>query len=357
GKTTLLKMMFPDSIYIDLLLNSEFLRFSHNSNLLREIVEANPTEKPIIIDEIQRIPELLNEVHWLIVNKGTQFILSGSSPRKIIRSGVNLLGGRALRYELYPLVYPEIHNFDLNKILNRGALPRHYLSENPKRLLDAYIGSYLRDEIISEARLRNVSAFTKFLESAAFSNAELVNYSNIATDCGVSSVTVKEYFGILEDTLIGRFVPAFTRRAKRRVVASPKFYFFDIAVANYLLSQNHLAEKSEAYGKALEQFIYLELYAHSRYSGLHYNISYWRTATQIEVDFILGDGEIAIEVKSNENIQSKHVKGLRQFASEYDVKRLIVVSKDPYYRKIDNIEIMPLEKFLQELWSNNIIKG
>ena len=357
GKTTLLKMMFPDSIYIDLLLNSEFLRFSHNSNLLREIVEANPTEKPIIIDEIQRIPELLNEVHWLIVNKGTQFILSGSSPRKIIRSGVNLLGGRALRYELYPLVYPEIHNFDLNKILNRGALPRHYLSENPKRLLDAYIGSYLRDEIISEARLRNVSAFTKFLESAAFSNAELVNYSNIATDCGVSSVTVKEYFGILEDTLIGRFVPAFTRRAKRRVVASPKFYFFDIAVANYLLNQNHLAEKSEAYGKALEQFIYLELYAHSRYSGLHYNISYWRTATQIEVDFILGDGEIAIEVKSNENIQAKHVKGLRQFASEYDVKRLIVVSKDPYYRKIDNIEIMPLEKFLQELWSNNIIKG
>ena len=357
GKTTLLKMMFPDSIYIDLLLNSEFLRLSQNSNLLREIVEANPTEKPIIIDEIQRIPELLNEVHWLIVNKGTQFILSGSSPRKIIRSGVNLLGGRALRYELYPLVYPEIHNFDLNNILNRGALPRHYLSENPKRLLDAYIGSYLRDEIISEARLRNVSAFTKFLESAAFSNAELVNYSNIATDCGVSSVTVKEYFGILEDTLIGRFVPAFTRRAKRRVVASPKFYFFDIAVANYLLSQNHLAEKSEAYGKALEQFIYLELYAQSRYSGLHYNISYWRTATQIEVDFILGDGEIAIEVKSNENIQSKHVKGLRQFASEYDVKRLIVVSKDPYYRKIDNIEIMPIEKFLQELWSNNVIKG
>jgi len=356
GKTTLLKSMFPDSIYIDLLLNSEFLRFSQNSNLLREIVQVNKSEKPVIIDEIQRLPELLNEVHWLIVNKGTQFILSGSSPRKIIRSGVNLLGGRAFRYELYPLVFPEIDNFNLNKVLNWGALPRHYLAKNPKRLLAAYIGSYLRDEIISEAKLKNVSAFSKFLESAAFSNTEMVNYSNIATDCGVSSVTVKEYFSILEDTLIGRFVPAYTKRAKRRVVVSPKFYFFDIGVANYLLNQNQIIEKSEAYGKALEQLIYLELYAHSKYSDLNYEISFWRTATQIEVDFILGDCEIAIEVKSTDNIQAKHIKGLRQFASEYDVKRLIVVSKDPYYRKIDNIEVMPVEKFLQDLWSNNIIK-
>ncbi len=355
GKTTLLKQLFPNAVYVDLLLNSEFLRFSSNPDLLREIVEAESPDKIVIIDEVQRLPDLLNEVHWLMVNKGTQFILSGSSPRKIIRAGVNLLGGRALRYELYPLVYSEIDNFNLNKVLSWGSLPRHYLSDKPKKLLSAYIGSYLRDEIIAEAKLRNITAFTKFLESAAFSNGEIVNYTNIATDCGVSSVTVKEYFGILEDTLIGRFVKAYTKKAKRRIINSPKFYFFDIGIANYLLKHNVIVEKTEAYGKALEHLVYLELHAYAKYNDLDFDICYWRTSSQTEVDFIIGDAEIAIEVKATDNVQNKHLKGLKQFYEDYEPKRLIIVSNDKYYRKSGNIEMMHIEYFLKELWANKIM--
>lgn len=356
GKTTLLKNLFPDSIYIDLLLNSEFLRFTQNQDLLIQIIEANKPTKPVIIDEIQRIPNLLNEVHWLITNTNTQFILSGSSPRNILRSGVNLLGGRSLRYELYPLIYKEVDNFNLIKALNFGLIPRHYLSENPKKLLSAYIGSYLRDEIVAEAKIRNINAFAKFLESAAFSNGEIVNYSNIATDCGVSSVTVKEYFQILEDTLIGRFLPAYTKKAKRRIINAPKFYFFDIGLSNFLLKRNNIDFKSENFGKAFEHFIYLELFAHSKYSDLNYDISYWRTASQIEVDFILGDSEIAIEVKASEMVNAKQIKNLINFAEEYEPKRLIVISNDKFYRKIEKIEIMPYQYFLEELWNGNIIK-
>ncbi|MBN2776999.1 MAG: DUF4143 domain-containing protein [Bacteroidales bacterium] len=267
------------------------------------------------------------------------------------------MGGRALRYELYPLVYSEIDNFNLKKVLSWGSLPRHYLSENPKKLLSAYIGSYLRDEIIAEAKLRNITAFTKFLESAAFSNGEIVNYSNMATDCGVSSVTVKEYFGILEDTLIGRFVPAYTKKAKRRIVSSPKFYFFDIGVANFLHKLNGVVEKTEAYGKALEHLVYLEMYAYCKYNDLDYEISYWRTSAQTEVDFVVGNAEIAIEVKAADNVQNKHLRGLKQFADDYQPKRSIVVSTDKYYRKSDNIEMMHIEYFLNELWNNRIINS
>lgn len=356
GKTTLLKRMYPDSIYIDFLINSEFFRFSNNPDLLRQIIEANPNDKPVIIDEIQRMPELLNEVHWLIENKAIQFILSGSSHRKIIRAGVNLLGGRALRYELYPLVFSEIDDFNLNKVLSWGSLPRHYLSDKPKKLLSAYIGSYLRDEIAAEAKLRNINVFAKFLESAAFSNAEIVNYSNIASECSISSVTAKEYFGILEDTLIGRFVQAYTKKAKRRIVSSPKFYFFDIGVANFLLKLNGVVEKTEAYGKALEHLVYLELYAYLKYNDVDYDISYWRTSTQTEVDFVIGNAEIAIEVKSTDNVQNRHLKGLKQFANDYQPKRSIIISKDKYYRKTENIEMMHIEHFLDELWKDKIIK-
>ncbi len=355
GKTTLLKELFPDSIYIDLLLNSEFLKFNRQEDLLRQIVEANKPAKPVIIDEIQRLPHLLNDVQWLMTNTDTQFILSGSSPRKILRSDVNLLGGRALRHELYPLVYPEFDKFDINKILNFGSLPRHYLSKNPKKLLSAYIGSYLQDEIISEAKRRNVQAFTRFLESAALTNGEIVNYSNIASDCGVSSVTIKEYFNILEETLIGRFVPAFTKKQKRRLVSSPKFYYFDLGITNYLLKNPNIKEKTPAYGKALEHLIYTELYAHSQYSGANYPIAFWRTSSQREVDFILGDHQVAIEVKSGDNIQNKHLKGLKSFSDELKTKRQIIVCNETYYRKTGNIEIMPVEHFLSALWSDQII--
>lgn len=356
GKSTLLKKLFPNSLTIDLLLNNEFIRFQTNPGLLTEIITASNPTQPVIIDEIQRIPALLNEIQWLMTNKNIQFILSGSSPRNILRKGHNLLGGRALRYELFPLVYPEINDFELLKALNNGLLPRHYLSANPKKLISAYIGSYLKDEILAEAKIRNISSFTRFLEAAAFSNGEIVNYTNIASDCGTSSPTVKEYFQILEDTLTASFLPSFQKRAKRRIVGAPKFYFFDIGIANYLLKRNNIEYGSEAFGRTFEHFIYLEILAHSKYSDLSYAISYWRTASQIEIDFVLGDGEVAIEVKSTNFAQKRHFSGLKKFAVDYNTKKLILISNDTHPRQIDNITVMPWKHFLNELWSNNIIK-
>jgi predicted AAA+ superfamily ATPase len=355
GKSTLLKNLFPDSLWFDLLLSDVFERLQRNPSQLREIILATNSSAPVIIDEIQRIPELLNEIHWLIENRKIRFILSGSSPRKILRSGANLLGGRALRYELYPLISPEIPDFDLVKAINNGLLPRHYLSTNPRKMISAYIGSYLKDEIIAEAKIRNISSFSRFLETSAFSNGEIVNYTNIAAECGVSAPTIREYFQILEDTLIGRFLPSFQKKPKRRVILSPKFYFFDVGISNYLLKRNHIVPGSEAFGKAFEHFIYQEIYAHCSYSDLNYPISYWRTASQIEIDFVLGDHEIAIEVKATDNVNPRHLKGLKSFAEEYSVKQLILISNDPFPRLIDNVQIMPWKIFIQKLWAGEII--
>jgi predicted AAA+ superfamily ATPase len=355
GKSTLLNYLYPKSVKFDLLKTDEFERFQRNPSLLRQILEAETPSRPIIIDEVQKIPSLLNEVHWLIENLGIQFILSGSSPRKILRTEGNLLGGRALRYELYPLVSAEIPSFDLLKAINFGLLPKIYQSSSPRKLLSAYIGSYLRDELLAEARVRNISSFSQFLEAAAFSNGEMVNYSNIASECGVSNPTVRSYFQILEDTLTGRFVPSYQKNPKRRVILAPKFYFFDVGIANYLLKRDQIQMGSEAFGKAFEHFIYQELYAHSRYTDLNYTVSYWRTTSQLEVDFILGSNEVAIEVKSTEMATNRHLKGLKSFAEEYSVKKLIMVTNDPYPRKVNNILILPWHVFLQKLWGGEII--
>ncbi|WP_300977203.1 AAA family ATPase [Flavobacterium sp.] len=355
GKSTLLKNLFPDALWFDLLQSDVFERFHKSPVQFRETILATASGTVVVVDEIQKIPALLDEIHWLMVNHSVRFVLSGSSPRKIIRSGVNLLGGRALRYELYPLIYVEIPNFDLLRGLNNGLLPRHYLSEHPKKMLSAYIGNYLRDEIIAEAKIRNIGAFTKFLEAAAFSNGEMVNYTNIASDCGVSAITIKEYFQILEDTLIGRFVPSFQKKPKRRVILAPKFYYFDIGIANYLLKRGTIEMGSEAFGSAFEHFIYHELYAHSNYSEGNYTISYWRTTSQIEVDFILGDHEVAIEVNGTDNVQLRHLKGLKSFSEEYEVKKLLVVSNDPFERVVGNVTVLPWRIFLQRLWEGDII--
>ena len=355
GKSTLLKTLFPNALWFDLLLSDEYERLSKKPELLREIILANRNVSLVIIDEIQRLPDLLNEVHWLISNHKVRFILSGSSPRKILRGGFNLLGGRALRYELYPLISVEIPDFDLIRALNHGLLPRHYDSANPRKLLSSYIGSYLQDEIVAEARIRNVHTFSRFLEVAALTNGEMINYTNIASDCGISAKTIKEYFQILEDTLIGRYLPSFQKRPKRRVITAPKFYMFDIGITNYLLNRNKIEKGTELFGKAFEHFIYQEIYAHSRYSDVNYPMYYWRTASQIEIDFVLGDHEVAIEVKATDQATVRHLKGLKAFAEEYDVKKLILVSNDPLPRLVDDIEILPWKVFLERLWKDEII--
>ncbi len=352
GKSTLLKSLFPDALKFDLLLSEVYDRLVKSPQYMREVILSDPNITTVVIDEIQRIPDLLHEVHWLIVNKNIRFILSGSSPRKIVRQGTHLLGGRALRYELYPLSFSEMSDFDLLRAINHGLLPKHYLAANPKRLLGAYIDNYLRDEIVAEAKIRNVGVFAKFLEAAAFSNGEIVNFTNISTDCGVSSPTIKEYFQILQDTLLGRFVPAFQKKPKRRVILSPKFYFFDIGIVNQLLKRSNIEFGTELFGNAFEQFIYMELCAHRHYSGKDYTISYWRTASQIEVDFILGDHEVAIEVKSTTNISERHLKGLKAFQEEYAVKKAIVVCNEPLPRQIGNILVLPWKDFLTRLWHN-----
>ncbi len=357
GKSTLLKELFADSPRYDLLLSDEYGRLRTRPALLREELLAEPPgERPVVIDEIQKIPELLDEVQWLIVNRRIQFILCGSSARKLKRSGANLLGGRALRYELAPLVYPEIPDFDLRRALNNGLLPRHYLADKPQRLMEAYVGDYLKEEIAAEALTRNVPAFSRFLESAAFSNGEVLNYQNIAAECGVSSPTVKQYFQILEDTMLARLVPSFQKRPKRRVIQAPRFYFFDVGLANFLLKRTAIMPRSENFGKAFEHFIYQEMSAHSRYSNLHYPIAYWRTASQLEVDFVLGDHELAIEIKGTEQVVSHHLKGLKAFGEEYKTKHSIVVSLDPKPRILDGISILPWETFLKRLWAGELLK-
>ena len=354
GKSTLLKELFPDALWFDLLLSDVYERLLRNPSLLRETIIAGQY-KVIIIDEIQRIPELLNEVHWINTHLPVRVIMSGSSPRKIIRTNTNLLGGRALRYELYPFISQEIPDFDLLKAVNHGLLPRHYLSASPKKLISAYVGNYLRDEIAGEAKIRNVANFSRFLESAAFSNGEMVNYTNIASDCGVSAVTVKEYFQILEDTLIGRFLPSYQKKPKRRVITAPKFYFFDIGIVNHLLKRGKIEFGSELFGNAFEHFIYNELYAHSNYSGKDYPIYYWRTASQIEIDFVLGNNDVAIEVKATNNVHSKHLKGLKSFSEEYAVKQLVLVCNEPLPRISDGVRILPWKIFLDELWAGKIM--
>lgn len=357
GKSTLIKGLFPKNPYYDLLLADQFERLNRNPSLLRQELLADPVKKkyPVIVDEIQKVPLLLDEVQWLMVNKNIPFVLCGSSARKLKRSGANLLGGRAIRFELYPLVYPEIPGFDLLRALNHGLLPRHYLSENPRLLIQAYVGDYLREEIAQEGLVRNLPLFGRFLEAAAFSNGEIPIFKNIAQDCGVSSPTVKEYFQILVDTLIGRFLPAFQKRPKRRVVQSPKFYFFDVGLSNYLLKREGIPYGGELFGKAFEHFLFQEILAHRHYSQKNYDVSYWRTTSQLEIDFVLGDHEVAIEAKGVKEVSERHLKGLKAFQEEYRVRKALVVSLDPHPRKTGNILIMPWKEFLKNLWDDEMI--
>ncbi|MBI4803007.1 MAG: ATP-binding protein [Elusimicrobia bacterium] len=356
GKSTLLKKLFPESKYYDLLLSEEFERFSKRPNLLREELLAAPPKAPVLIDEIQLVPALLNEVQWLIANKSIRFILCGSSARKLRRAGANLLGGRAVHYELFPLVSSEIQEFDLHKALNNGLLPRHYSAARAGKLIHAYIGDYLKEEISAEAVSRNVPVFSRFLEAAAFSNGEMVNYNNIASDCGVSGPTIKNYFQILSDTLLGRFVPSFRKKPKRRVILAPKFYFFDLSLPNFLLKRTEVVPGNEVFGKAIEHFIFQEIKAHSHYSGLEYETAYWRTASQLEVDFVLGGGEVALEIKGVKEVLPGHLKGLKAFGEEYSTRRRIAVSLDTSPRLVDGIEILPWKIFLEKLWSEEIIR-
>lgn len=356
GKSTLLKALFPRSPCYDFLLSDVYEKYSRRPSQLRAELSERPPAKgtPVLIDEVQLVPDLLPEIQWMIVNLGIAFILSGSSPRKLKRVGANLLGGRALRYELFPLVWKEIPGFKLERALNQGLLPRHYLLGAASPAMQAYVGDYLKEEIAAEARQRRIPTFSRFLEAAALTNGEVVNQTNIARECGLSVPTVSDYFDILVETLVGRFVPAYQVRPKRRIVSAPRFYFFDVGLANYLLQRVNLTPRSEAFGKAFEHFMFQELKAHAHYSGLNYPISYWRTTSQYEVDFVLGHN-VAVEIKSTEEINSKHLRGLNAFSEEYPGMKRFLVSRDPTPKKYEGVRAVPWTQFLEELWSGAII--
>lgn len=356
GKSTLLKMLFPDARVYDLLKSDVRMALQLRPSQLREECELLDDGELIIIDEVQKIPALLDEVHWLIENKRQRFILSGSSARKLKRSGANLLGGRALRQTLFPLVSAEIPDFDLNRALNHGMLPHHYLMENPTMRIRSYIGDYLQQEIVEEAVVRRLEAFTRFLQVAALSNSEIVNYTNIAQDCGVSSKTVKEYFSILQETMLGFFLPSYTKVVKRRVIQSPKFYYFDVAIPNHLLHRVPLQPGTDIYGHALEHLVIQELRAYMSYRHPLKSLSYWHTLdNKYEVDAILGDAEVAIEIKSTKNVSSRDTKGLKSFGEEYPEAKLYLLSLEERPRKFNGVEVWPVEQFFKRLWSGKVL--
>ena len=358
GKTSLLRQTYRTAHYINLLNSEVFARYSSAPELLRQELRArNEKRELIIIDEIQKVPALLDEVHTLIEEDKIVFALCGSSARKLRRGHANLLGGRALRYMLFGLTSSELgDSFDLLRAMNYGTLPPHYLEENPIPLLRSYISDYLKDEIAAEVVVRNLPSFSRFLEIAAISDGGLVVLKNIAQDCGVSAPTVKEYFQILEDTLLGTQIPSYLKRPSRKTTQSAKFYLHNIGVSNLLAKRGAINFGGAASGLALESIVLQELLAHRHYSGLEYDISHWKLYAEAEVDFILGH-EIAIEVKASTKAVPHHFKGLHEFKREYPkVKRLILLSFDPVRRKTDEgIEVIPVREFLRELWGGEVM--
>jgi predicted AAA+ superfamily ATPase len=354
GKTTLLHQQFSEAFWIDLLNYDLFLHLSQKPTRLRQILEAQPA-KTVVIDEVQKVPQLMDEIHWLIENRGYRFILSGSSARKFKRSRVNLLGGRAWRFELYPLVTRELVNFDLDKALITGLMPSHYFSSDSRMELKAYVHDYLKEEIQAEALSRNIPAFSRFLLSAAAANGMLFNYSNAARDAGVAVRTIREYYQILEDTLLGRRLPPWRKAKQRRLIETAKFYFFDVGVVSSLLGYTALAPGTREYGRAFEHFILQECWAYSHYSRSDFPMSFWRTASGSEVDLILGDGDVAIEIKSSENVEGR-TKGLHLFLEEQKCKKAFVVSRELFPRKLTpKITALPWKAFCEMLWAGEII--
>lgn len=354
GKSTFLRQRFPEAPYIDLLDSELRKSYQRRPVLLYEQFSKMPENTLIIIDEIPEVPELLNEVHRLISQRNLRFILCGSSARKLKRKGHNTLGGRALPCYFYPFVSAELPELDLDKAVNDGMIPPHYLAKDARRRLSAYIDIYLKEEIKEEALVRNLNGFQRFMEAAALTDGEMVNYTNIASDCDVSAVTVKEYFSILEDTLVGYMIPAYTKTQKRKLVQAPRFYFFDVGIANHLLNRHNLTRGSAEYGHAFEHLVIQELVAYIGYTHNSHKISYWHTYTGLDVDAVIGDAELAIEIKSAEEIMPKHLKGLRAFHEEHPDARLMVVSLDRITRDSDGVEIVYVRDFFAMLWKGEL---
>jgi predicted AAA+ superfamily ATPase len=357
GKSTWLRHAFPDALYLDLLDPSLARDFGSRPERLREMVLGSPRMRVVVLDEVQRAPELLNVVHALIEERPRlRFVLTGSSARKLRRGGVNLLGGRAVTRHLHAYMAAEMGTtFDLDDALRLGMLPLVRSSRRPQDVLRAYAGLYVREEVQMEGLVRNVGAFSRFLEAVSFSHASVINVSNIARECAVERKVVEGYLEVLEDLLLAYRVPVFTRRAKRETSAHPKFYLFDAGVYRSLRPQGPLDRPSEMDGASLEGLVAEHLRSWASYAlpgeARAPEISFWRTRSGVEVDFVVYGPRVfaALEVKNAARVHSVDLRGLRAFREDYPEARAVLLYRGRERLRIDGIWCLPVDAFLRTL--------
>ena len=351
GKSYLVRETVRDAYVFDLLSADTFGRLARNPSYIEEVCREN---RPIVIDEIQKLPSLLDEVHRLIELRGFKFLLTGSSARKIRKGGVNLLGGRARIRNIHPFSASELGEaFELDKALNYGLLPGVWFSDDPEEDLSGYVTLYLEQEIMQEGATRNLPAFSRFLEIAALSNGEQINYQSISSEAQIPRSTVQEYFKILKDTLLAREVPVWRKGKSRKTVETAKFYLFDTGVTRRLQRRSPIAQGSPEYGHAFESWVLHELCSYADAFRRDAEIAYWRTRTRIEVDFVV-NGEIAIEVKATRNVSGNDLKGLRFISDEGSFGKRLLVCNEPVEREVDGIAILPWRSFIDRLWSGEL---
>ncbi|MBQ9432089.1 MAG: ATP-binding protein [Kiritimatiellae bacterium] len=351
GKSSLIRETLKDAYVFDLLSGDTFARIARNPGYIEEVCRD---ARPVIIDEIQKMPAILDEIHRLIETKGVKFLLTGSSARKLRKGGVNLLGGRARVRHLHPFSAAELGSgFDLNRAINYGLIPSIWFSDDPDEDLAGYVTLYLEQEILQEGATRNLPAFSRFLEIAALSSGEQINYQSIASDARIPRSTVQEYFKILKDTLIAMEVPVWRKGLSRKTVATAKFYLFDTGVARRLQRRKPLTPGTPEYGHAFENWILHEITAYADTYRRDTEITYWRTRTNLEVDFIV-NGEVAIETKTTRSATKNDLKGLRAIGDEGKFLRRILVCGERRAREVDGISILPWREFIDALWSERI---
>jgi predicted AAA+ superfamily ATPase len=349
GKSTLVRQQLADEAFVvDLLDSRNYLRLSASQGDLEAMVAASG-KTLVVIDEVQRVPELLNEVHRLIEAKRLRFLLTGSSARKLKRGQANLLAGRVWEARLFPLIFREIPGFDLDRHLLYGGLPMVWLGEEPAEELDAYAHTYLTEEVMAEGLVRKLPPFSRFLRAMALSNGEMLNFTKLASDCQVPPSTVSEYVALLEDTLVGHLLPAWTESKKRKAIRTAKFYFFDCGVTHLLAGTRMLDRNSDLYSKSFEQFIVGEIRAWLSYHRIKQSLCYWRSAHGDEVDFLIGE-DVAVEVKASARVSWRDFKGLDRLAEEGVFKHYLLVSQDPTEMCNGARHALPWQSFLDGLW-------
>jgi len=359
GKSTYIResLRIPSEQVYNLLDRGLLLRLMADPTLIRQEIEARDLSECIVcIDEIQKCPELLDEVQLLIEERGIRFLLTGSSARKLKRSGTNLLGGRGSDRVLHPFVYPEVRDYDftLERAMFSGLLPPHYLSSDPEEDLAAYVDRYLTEEIAAEGMTRNLPAFARFLQTAATVNTRIINYTNVGNDAQVPRQTVQQWFQVLKDTLLGFELLPYAKTVKRKAIVTSKFYLFDLGVVRFLRRLPKITPALNEFGEFFEHFIFLELRSWIDYRKPRTPLHYWRSTSDFEVDFLLNE-TVAVEVKATGLVHQKHMKGLKALREEGIIRRAILVCTESRPRRTDGVEIMPWDYFLDLLWKDKLL--